>query len=295
MGISHHPFHFLLYVSKKQKLGNVVTLGRQNLSCAESIVRDRLKISGPYTHARYCEQLLMSHMSATNVDSVDNSDFEGASHIHDMNRQIPEDMKSKYDTVIDSGTTEHIYNVSEALANCSALCKPGGQIVHISPSNNLCGHGFWQFSPELFFSLYFAENGYEQTEVFVADKTNFKHWAQVRRPQGGQRAIINSATPLYVMARSRKKTSGSAQPDVQQSDYSFRWNIAGANDCRPAGELRAQIEEFVRTSPRFQRAFFPFYKLHYKLNKRFRRDHSFSNKNPHLAVARISSFLETVG
>jgi SAM-dependent methyltransferase len=204
MGISHHPFHFLLYAMRKKPLDSVLTLGRQNLFCAEFVVRERLKIVGKYQQGVYCEDLLKYYMSASEVKSIDNSDFEGATYVHDMNKPIPEFLKFKFDTVIDSGTTEHVFNVPQALMNCSEFCKPGGQILHISPANNLCGHGFWQFSPELFFSLYCEENGYEETEVFVADITNFRDWARVRKPENGQRAIINSSTPLYVMARTRK-------------------------------------------------------------------------------------------
>jgi 2-polyprenyl-3-methyl-5-hydroxy-6-metoxy-1,4-benzoquinol methylase len=66
-----------------------------------------------------------------------------------MNKPLPKTLHNKYDTVIDSGTLEHIFKAPEALEYCLLLCKPGGQILHMLPSNNWCGHGFWQFSPEL--------------------------------------------------------------------------------------------------------------------------------------------------
>ena len=47
----------------------------------------------------------------------------------------------------------------------SDLCKNGGTIIHSLPSNNNCGHGFWQFSPELFFSLYNEKNGFKNNEM----------------------------------------------------------------------------------------------------------------------------------
>jgi len=64
---------------------------------------------------------------------------------------------------------EHVFNASQGLKNVTRLCAPGGQIIHSLPANNFCNHGFWQFSPELFFSLYSDKNGYSETEIFLAD------------------------------------------------------------------------------------------------------------------------------
>ena len=73
-------------------------------------------------------------------------------------------LNEKFDTIIDFGTSEHIFNVVENLSNISKFCKNNGIILHSLPANNNCGHGFWQFSPELFFSLYSENNGFSDTE-----------------------------------------------------------------------------------------------------------------------------------
>ena len=90
---------------------------------------------------------------AKSVSSLDNSSYENADEIIDLNLPINKGYK-EFDSVIDFGTSEHIFNVSQCLKNISSLCKINGQIIHCLPSNNSCGHGFWQFSPELFFQLY---------------------------------------------------------------------------------------------------------------------------------------------
>src|SRR5258708_37485432 len=87
----------------------------------------------------------------------------------------------EYETIIDCGTAEHIFEVSQVLRNLSGLCASGGQIVHVLPANNFCGHGFWQFSPELFFSLYSAASGYGETEVFLADLRDPGEWFEVKQ------------------------------------------------------------------------------------------------------------------
>lgn len=145
MGIDAHGLKFLLYAKKTANFNKTVTIGRQNLHVSEQQVQDIMITHSNYKHDEYCEQLLKSYFGSSAVDSIDASDFEGASIIHDMNQPLPSDKHAMYDTVIDFGTLEHIYDIPRALKSCSQLLKSGGQILHVLPANNFCGHGFWQF------------------------------------------------------------------------------------------------------------------------------------------------------
>ncbi|MGI9308537.1 MAG: hypothetical protein ACR2P6_04695, partial [Gammaproteobacteria bacterium] len=171
----------------------------------ETVARYILSAGTNYQHKTYCDNILLNYLGASSVDSVDNSDYQNASIVHDMNLPVPAKYEATYDTVIDGGVIEHIYNIPQALSNCSALCKPGGQIIHIAPANNFCGHGFWQISPELFFSLYSEENGYTNTEVYLADLTNLKTWFKVKPPSDGYRVDVHGKTPLYALVRTVRK------------------------------------------------------------------------------------------
>jgi hypothetical protein len=227
MGIDIHALNFLRYVSKKQKLGTVATLGRQSLLVPR---RDLARFTGiSWKDAElglFSEELFKKHFGATLVDSYDYSDYEGATHVVDLGKpMVPE---KQYDTIIDCGTVEHIFNVSQALRNLSSLCASGGQIVHVLPANNFCGHGFWQFSPELFFSLYSDASGYRETEVFLADLNDARKWFEVKQPKDGRRAEVVSSSPLYVMCRTIKL--GNDFPEsIQQSDYIYHWDSAYTN------------------------------------------------------------------
>jgi hypothetical protein len=159
MGIDVHGLNLLCYSKNAADFGNTVTIGRQCLNISEADLRAAIQVNSDYCADRYVERLLLQHFGAHHVDSIDNSDYERATTIHDMNVPIPSNLEELYDTVIDGGCLEHIYNISQALRNCSLLCKPGGQILHVLPANNFCGHGFWQIFPELFFSLYSVKNG----------------------------------------------------------------------------------------------------------------------------------------
>ena len=227
MGLTFHEYKFLEQVSKKKNFGNVLTLGKQEMILTNED-RKRLNLfEKDYVNDEYIDKLLVDKFKANSVKSVDNSSFEGADIIHDMNKPI-ENLNEKFDTIIDFGTSEHIFNVVENLSNISKFCKNNGIILHSLPANNNCGHGFWQFSPELFFSLYSENNGFSDTEIFVFNTHNKYEWWKVEKQKLGERLEISSDAPLYVLVKTIKK-SETQNKDVQQSDYIERWNENSIN------------------------------------------------------------------
>ena len=61
----------------------------------------------------YCESVLTHFFGATQVDSIDNSNYENATLIHDMNESLPSALQERYDTVIDVGTLEHVFDIGQ--------------------------------------------------------------------------------------------------------------------------------------------------------------------------------------
>jgi len=234
VGIDFHNFHFLRYAFQFGGFGSTLTSGRQNLHVRNREVSDFLAPEVEFRVGAYCEPLLGVRFGATRVDSVDASGFEGATFVHDMNKPIPEELFGKYDTIFDGGCLEHIFNAPQALWSLSKACRKGGQILHSLPANNFCGHGFWQFSPELFHSLYSTENGYVHTEVFIADLGRKDAWFKVARPSGGKRINIHSATPLYVLVRTVKADDDFRHDNIQQSDYVYAWSQNENNSLEPS-------------------------------------------------------------
>jgi hypothetical protein len=245
MGIDVHGLNFLKYSKTKKPFGDVITIGRQGLHLTEPVIKGILKITSEYKNHPYCEELLNSYLGATKVESVDNSNYEEATYVHDMNQALPSNLIGKYDTVFDGGCLEHIYNAPQALKNCSLFCKPGGQILHVLPANNFCGHGFWQFSPELFFSLYSINNGYVETEVFIADLANTKQWYQVKQPSNGQRVNVMSSSSLYVLVRTVLQKEKFNHTNVQQSDYVFEWT-APNEEKNSIAKDKSSLKEHVK-------------------------------------------------
>jgi hypothetical protein len=249
MGIDSHSLQLLRYAHEKfGELGDTITLGRLAVLMGPKAARKWTGTNG----GAWCEPLLMKKFGAKRVDSIDNSDYEGATIVADFNRPIPADLEGLYDTVLDFGCTEHVFDVAQSLRNVSALCRLGGQILHCVPSNGCCGHGFYQFSPELFWSWYSKSNGYADTEVFLADFCDTKYWYRVPRPADGKRINVRSFNEVYVLVVTRRV--GHTTQVAQQSDYTFRWaqTTSEAATHKPArlGTLR-EVLYSTRLTARF--------------------------------------------
>ena len=83
------------------------------------------------------------------------------------------------------------------------------------------GHGFYQFSPELFFNLYQPRNGFELLGVWFALKAEPRYWWSVADPSAVRRRVtLRNAHEVYMMVIARKLDASSrTMAAPQQSDY----------------------------------------------------------------------------
>jgi SAM-dependent methyltransferase len=126
---------------------------------------------------KYCEKVLRS-AGFSRVDSLDKSPFEGATIIHDMNKPI--EVSNKYDMIFDGGTIEHIFNIPQLFENIINLLEIGGIFCSVTVNNNFSGHGFYQFSPELFYRIFRAKYGMKLIKVYLAViNTPAEQWKEI--------------------------------------------------------------------------------------------------------------------
>jgi SAM-dependent methyltransferase len=145
--------------------GRCLTIGRQALLLSN---RQCLRLSGKPVEAvapregrwRYADGWLRA-LGATTVDSVDIVSGEGANLIHDLNLPFDPSLRERYDTVIDSGTLEHIFDIRAAIQNYADATKVGGTLCVEVPANNYLGHGLYQIGPEFFFRVLSPGNGFD--------------------------------------------------------------------------------------------------------------------------------------
>jgi SAM-dependent methyltransferase len=232
VGIDLHNLNFLAHA---QDLGvrfdRTLAIGRQALFVEDfELEQHRQRRGQPVLREpaaapgrpRYFEPLMQQWFGAAVADAVDASPYEQARLIHDMNEPWPAHSaeRASYDAVLDFGCLEHVFNFPVAWRNVVDLCRVGGHVLHALPANNLCGHGFYQFSPELFFNLYQSARGFELRGVYFATKADVRHWWKVANPAELRRRVnLCNSHEVYMLVLARKLRDVGALPAPQQSDY----------------------------------------------------------------------------
>jgi SAM-dependent methyltransferase len=237
MGISRHEARALIELYKKVgPFGRVATLGRQALYVRRGHWRTLLRAIEnvpPSKMLEVCEGPFADDffrlLGATEVVSFDHSDYEGASVVHDMNVQIPPQFQQSFDFVYDGGTLEHVYNFPQAIKNCVDLLKASGLFVCSTPANDFMGHGFYQFSPDLFFRLFSQDNGFRLEQVLAFEYETGGAWFEVEDPGKLGRRVEMLATKsriiLWVVARKLGIKSIDYVSYPKQSDYVSQWEV----------------------------------------------------------------------
>ena len=171
----------------------------------------------------------LQFLGAEEITAMDFSDYEGASILHDLNKPVGDELKGKYTFVLDGGTTEHIFNFPVALANAMEMVEIGGHLVIITGGNNFLGHGFYQFSPELFYRALSRENGFRVERMIAAEVGG--RWFEVADPVNiKSRVELVNDKPVYLMVLARKLASLPLFTRApQQSDYVELWRNEAAN------------------------------------------------------------------
>jgi hypothetical protein len=223
MGLNIDAARFLL--AEKARgicFGKTLTLGRQQLYMSRKdyeVILDL--VGGTVENSTYANDFLNA-IGANPLESMDFSDYEGAEILHDANQPIPQELHHCYNTVIDGGTLEHVFNFPVAIRNCMELVRLGGQIMMFTPWHNYSGHGFYEFSPELLWKVFSHENGFEiERMLLVADG----FWYEVNNPSKIKQRIeirTNSEVLLFVTAR-KVSNAPIFQKWPQQSDYETAW------------------------------------------------------------------------
>jgi hypothetical protein len=124
------------------------------------------------------------------LECVDIRPSRGIERVVDLN--LPCDL-GRYDAVLDAGTTEHCFNIGQALINAASAVAPGGWIFH-SPPLSMANHGFYNLNPTLLHDFY-TQNGWSLEELFGANRDGkFK-------PPATERFVAPAEASLYCIAR----------------------------------------------------------------------------------------------
>jgi SAM-dependent methyltransferase len=183
MGISANTIRLLcMMLRDKDTGGRVVTYGSQGIEADYASLEKYFRTAmHPYTEIQpedrrtdpttqygdtAHQEVFFRMLGFDRVDSIDLFDNENPTIVHDLNSPVPEDLAGSFDLVVDGGTMEHCFDVKTVLANTVRLLKDGGRVLHINPVSGWINHGFYQFSPTLYYDFYTA-NGFESPEMVI--------------------------------------------------------------------------------------------------------------------------------
>jgi hypothetical protein len=236
MGFDKNGTRFLLYCRTLEvDFARTAMIGRQGLHLSKRDLKsvfasfgnrvDVQQIDSIFNQTNGYAEHLLTCLGAEEVHSFDNSGYEDATHLHDMNRELPDRFKEQYTAVVDGGSLEHVFNFPVAIKNCMEMVSIGGHYLAITPANNFLGHGFYQFSPEVYFSVFTPDNGFELRSMIAFEDRPNARWYSVKSPlEVRGRVTLTNSTPLYLLVVARKLARTLVFATTpQQSDYISMW------------------------------------------------------------------------
>lgn len=261
MGLDVNGVKFLLHA---HALGvdftRTAMIGRQGLHLTADQLRKQLACFGHANAAARARELLMRcqgyaeellrHLGGEDVDSFDYSDFEGSNCLHDFNLPLPEKWKNTYTVVLDGGSLEHVFHFPTAIKNCMEMLQVGGCFLGITPANNFLGHGFYQFSPELFYRIFDRAHGFEIRQLIACETHSHSRWYAVANPKTiGRRVTLTNTRPTYLLVLAQKVAERPLFAQTpNQSVYVHAWD----GQIRAPGQHRQR-----RTRKKWLRRLFP--------------------------------------
>lgn len=253
MGITTVYFRLMLDEAKIRPFeGSLLELGKQDIYFTQEHLEkfgkvhgvqlknlDKIKISKneDFKEKKCIDDVsFFSALGFNSIESTDNSDHESADIILDLNKPIPKELYGKYDTIIDGGTLEHIYNVPNVLKNIHDMLKVGGRIIHIVPSASFyfIDHGFYMFSPTLF-NDYYVSNKYTIEKSYVLTFDRWRMADGIHNIYQYDRTLIEYITRwngdssgIFFVATKNNESTSDVIP--QQGMYVEQWSRKKQND-----------------------------------------------------------------
>jgi SAM-dependent methyltransferase len=157
------------------------------------------------------------------VASLDYPGTQDATIEHDLNAPLDPVHFGRYDVVLDVGTLEHVFDAATYMATMARLVRPGGQVLHLSPTQGGTNHGLYCFQPTFFFS-YYRTNGFVDLEAHLVELPSTQSDAADERVrvipiENHNNLDYRPATPqTYLLFRARAGVSP-VEPRVPMQEF----------------------------------------------------------------------------
>jgi len=256
VGLDIRTAEFLLHCHRRLSVdySEVATLGHQRVMLSQS---ERHRVSnwlGVNAYDETYADFFLKALGAANPRAIDASRYEGAQIQHNLNAELAPELHGRFSCLIDGGTLEHVFDIRQSLKSCMQMVRIGGHFIICQMANNCMGHGFYQFSPELFYSVLVPTNGYEVRRMYLNESGV---WYQPLSPEEvGDRiqARTRNETFIFVAAQRISDVTPFLTPP-HQSDYVSNLDesapdthVLGATQPQPGllKRLRRHAGEFKR-------------------------------------------------
>jgi len=251
MGVDYVLFERLCELSTRFKpKGRSLGLGRHifpiESAYAKLYERALMKYGLQRKRFRYLQddgyyETLMRELGFGEIESMDFSDYEGASILHDLSKPIPKKLEGQFDFVFDGGTLEHVFNVPVALENVFRMLKPGGRFVSANGMNGFNAHGLYQFGPDLVWTFWRRTANCNVLDCRGITKSPVKyeeyHLEFTDPAELGHRLRLRGRVPsgrFYLYYEVEKREDSVISETTLQSDYEVKWT-----GHENAGEIRS--------------------------------------------------------
>lgn len=266
----------------------ILTIGHLNLYISPDQLRrlaERFRVvldPAAVASDEYADRFFREFLQVGRVKALDYSNYEGCDIVHDLNYPIDNALHERFDAVIDGGSLEHVFHFPVAIANCMNMVKVGGSVFLFTMANNHAGHGFYQFSPELFFRVFQPDNGFEIRDVILEThqfpggelSRRTKCFSVVDPAVAKTRVGLVSKSPVMMMVHAVKRESKTPFASFPiQSDYASRFggeSEGSTPDKGVTGLLKSIARPCFRWLPERCR--------NYITGQRQLRNYSFSNR-----------------
>jgi len=162
--------------------GNMVMLGRQStylrIDEARELIKgqdvplkkgfvgydDSTKASKNWSDS-ITEKSFFSQFCNANILTIDVTKYEACDIVHDMNRDIPQELEGVADIVWLGSCLDNIANPIKTLENAIRIVKPGGRIIDFEMIT-MSLSAYIAYSPNYFVD-FLAYNGFENARIYV--------------------------------------------------------------------------------------------------------------------------------
>jgi hypothetical protein len=208
-------------------------------------------------------QAVFHMLGAKRVRVCDVSRYESPDLVINLNHPVDASLHGQFDSIIDVGTLEHVFDLPQALESIVAMLRTGGVLTIGVPASLAVNHGFYSLSPTLFLD-YFGANGFTEMSFYL--NTQSRYWHGERRgvyrldpTLAADHLFFDGASEVFFFAKKGASANPRPSRDIMQSVYSKQssWHDASAPDEPSTRRPRGRVKHLLRTIERMTARYRP--------------------------------------